>query len=47
MKDLSFGITVTVVGMLVTFSSLALLAVICIALRKIFPYKEEEEGAKE
>ncbi len=47
MKDLSFGITVTIVGMGVTFFSLALLAVICVGLRKALPYKEEEGADKE
>lgn len=42
MKDFSFGIAVTVIGMGVTFFTLALLAVICVGLRRLFPYKEEE-----
>ncbi|MBI4333697.1 MAG: OadG family protein [Chloroflexi bacterium] len=46
-SDFPYGITVTVIGMGVTFATLALLACICIGLRKIFPYKEEEEGQKE
>lgn len=40
---MSFGLTVTLVCMSVTFSSLAIIALACVALRKAFPYKEEEE----
>lgn len=43
MNDLGFGLTMALVGMSVTFSSLAIIALACIALRKVFPYKEEEE----
>ena len=46
-SDFPFGITVTVIGMGVTFATLVILAYICVGLRKVFPYKEEEEGQKE
>ncbi|MDP2719169.1 MAG: OadG family protein [Dehalococcoidia bacterium] len=46
MKDLSFGLTVTVLGMGITFFTLALIAVICLLLRKVLPYQEGEEGEK-
>lgn len=43
MKNLPMGLVMTVCGMGVTFISLTILAGLCIALRKLFPYKEEEE----
>jgi Na+-transporting methylmalonyl-CoA/oxaloacetate decarboxylase gamma subunit len=47
LKDLSFGLTVTFLGMGVTFATLALLALVCVALRKVFPYREGEEGEQQ
>ena len=49
LKDFGFGITMTIIGMGVTFATLALLGLICVGLRKWAPYKEEEseEGSKE
>jgi Na+-transporting methylmalonyl-CoA/oxaloacetate decarboxylase gamma subunit len=47
MKDLGFGLTMTVIGMGVTFVTLCLLILIIRLLLKLFPYKKEEETGKE
>ncbi len=44
MQNLPMGLLMTVCGMGVTFISLFILMLICFALRKMYPYKEEEEG---
>ena len=41
--DWSFGLTMTVAGMAVTFITLYLLTLLIRLLNKLFPYKEEEE----
>lgn len=46
-SDFPFGITVTVIGMGITFATLIFLAYVCVGLRKLFPYKEEDEGQKQ
>jgi sodium pump decarboxylase gamma subunit len=47
MKDIGFGITMTVMGMGVTFLTLLLLIVIIRLLLKFLPYKKEEESGKD
>ncbi len=44
MKDLAFGLTMTVMGMGVTLLTLYLLALVIRLLIKLFPLKEEEES---
>jgi len=44
MDNWTFGITMVVVGMLGTFVSLLVLGLVISALKKLFPYKNEEEG---
>jgi Na+-transporting methylmalonyl-CoA/oxaloacetate decarboxylase gamma subunit len=44
MKDLAFGLTMTVMGMGVTFVTLYLLTLLIRLLIRLFPKKEEEEG---
>jgi Na+-transporting methylmalonyl-CoA/oxaloacetate decarboxylase gamma subunit len=44
MKDLSFGLTMTVMGMGVTFITLYLLTLLIRLLIRLFPRKEEEDG---
>lgn len=41
MKDFGFGITMTIIGMGVTFATLFILLLVCLGLKKWFPYKEE------
>jgi Na+-transporting methylmalonyl-CoA/oxaloacetate decarboxylase gamma subunit len=43
MKDLAFGLTVTLVGMGVTLFTLYILILVIRLLDKIFPFKAEEE----
>ena len=43
MDNLTFGITVTVVGMGGTIFSLWVLSLLIDLLKKIFPYKESDE----
>jgi len=47
LKDLGFGLTMTVMGMGITFLTLCLLILIIRLLSKLFPYKKEEETSKE
>ena len=47
MKDLGFGLTMTVMGMGVTLLTLCLLILIIRLLSKLFPYRKEEETGKE
>jgi sodium pump decarboxylase gamma subunit len=42
MKDLAFGLTMTVMGMGVTFITLFILIVIIRLLVKLYPYRKEE-----
>jgi len=44
MNDLSFGLTMTVAGMGVTFITLYLLTLLIRLLNKLFPFKKEEQG---
>jgi Na+-transporting methylmalonyl-CoA/oxaloacetate decarboxylase gamma subunit len=44
MKDLAFGLTMTVMGMGVTLITLYLLTLLIRLLIKLFPRKEDEEG---
>lgn len=41
--DWSFGLTMTVAGMGVTFITLYLLTLLVRLLNKLFPYKQEED----
>jgi len=43
MDNWTFGITMIVVGMGGTFVSLLILSLVMIILKKLFPYKKEEE----
>ncbi len=43
MKDLSFGLTMTFIGMGVTLLTLCLLILIILLMNKIFPHKKKEE----
>jgi Na+-transporting methylmalonyl-CoA/oxaloacetate decarboxylase gamma subunit len=43
-KDLAFGLTMTVMGMGVTLITLYLLTLLIRLLIRLFPMKEEEEG---
>jgi len=44
MKDWAFGLTMTVMGMGVTFITLYLLTLLIRLLIRLFPSKEEEES---
>jgi len=46
MDNLTFGITMTVVGMGATLVSLWFLTLVITLLKKIFPYREEAEKGK-
>jgi Na+-transporting methylmalonyl-CoA/oxaloacetate decarboxylase gamma subunit len=43
-KDLAFGLTMTIMGMGVTLITLYLLTLLIRLLIRLFPMKEEEEG---
>lgn len=43
MKDLSFGLTMTFMGMGVTLLTLGILILIIGLMNKIFPFKKEED----
>ena len=47
MKDWAFGLTMTVMGMGVTFITLYLLTLLIRLLIKLFPRKEEEEKSED
>jgi Na+-transporting methylmalonyl-CoA/oxaloacetate decarboxylase gamma subunit len=44
MKDWAFGLTMTILGMGVTFITLYLLTLLIRLLIRLFPSKEEDEG---
>ena len=44
MKDWAFGLTMTILGMSVTFITLYLLTLLIRLLIRLFPRKEEEES---
>jgi Na+-transporting methylmalonyl-CoA/oxaloacetate decarboxylase gamma subunit len=44
MKDMAFGLTMTVAGMGVTFITLYLLMLLIRLLNKLFPFKKEDES---
>ncbi len=44
MKDLAFGLTMTIMGMGVTFLTLYLLILVIRLLTRLFPFKKEGEG---
>jgi Na+-transporting methylmalonyl-CoA/oxaloacetate decarboxylase gamma subunit len=43
MTDLNFGLTMTIIGMGVTFLTLFLLTLVIRLLNRLYPFKEEEE----
>jgi len=43
MKDLPFGLTMTLAGMGITLLTLYILTLIIRLLNRLFPYKKEEE----
>lgn len=43
MKDLSFGLTMTFMGMGVTLLTLCLLILVIYLMNKIYPFKKEDE----
>lgn len=47
MKDLGFGMTMTLIGMGVTLLTLVLLGYVIRLLIKLFPYRKEDETAKD
>jgi hypothetical protein len=47
MNNLTFGISIIVVGMGGTLLTLWLFSIIMVVLKKMFPYKAENEGNKE
>ena len=44
MKDMAFGLTMTVAGMGVTFITLYLLTLLIRLLNKLFPFEKEKEN---
>jgi len=44
MSDITFGLTMTVAGMGITFITLYLLTLLIRLLNKLFPFKKEGEG---
>jgi Na+-transporting methylmalonyl-CoA/oxaloacetate decarboxylase gamma subunit len=46
MKDLTFGLTVTLVGMGVTLLTLYILTLVIQVLNRFFPFKAEEKQKK-
>jgi Na+-transporting methylmalonyl-CoA/oxaloacetate decarboxylase gamma subunit len=44
MKDMAFGLTMTVAGMGVTFITLYLLTLLIRLLNKLFPFEKEKES---
>ncbi len=46
LKDLGFGLTMTVMGMGITLLTLVLLMLVIRLMSKLFPYKKDEESAK-
>lgn len=46
MNNWSFGLTMTVAGMGITFLTLYLLTLLIRLLNKLFPFKKEEEKTK-
>ena len=47
MDNLTFGISIIVVGMGGTLLTLWILSLLMIVLKKAFPYKEENKGKEE
>jgi len=45
LKDMGFGLTMTVVGMGATFLTLYILTLVIRLMNRLFPHEEEEEGA--
>lgn len=47
MDNLTFGVSMIVVGMGGTLLTLWILSLLMVVLKRIFPYKEEADGKKE
>jgi len=47
MDNVTFGVTIIIVGMGGTLLTLGLLSLLMVLLKKVFPYKEENEKNKE
>jgi hypothetical protein len=47
MDNLTFGVSMIVVGMGGTLLTLWILSLLMVVLKRIFPYKEEVDGKKE
>jgi len=47
MDNLTFGVTIIIVGMGGTLLTLGLLSLLMVLLKKVFPYKEETGENKE
>jgi hypothetical protein len=47
MDNLTFGVSIIVVGMGGTLLTLWLLSLLMVVLKRVFPYKAENEGKKE
>jgi hypothetical protein len=47
MDNLTFGVSIIVVGMGGTLLTLWILSLLMVVLKRVFPYKAENEGKKE
>ncbi|MDP2918903.1 MAG: OadG family protein [Dehalococcoidia bacterium] len=47
MKDIGFGLTMTVMGMGVTLLTLVFLGYVIRLLTKLFPFKKEDEASQD
>jgi len=47
MDNLTFGVSIVVVGMGGTLLTLWILSLLMVVLKRVFPYKAENEGNKE
>ena len=44
MTDLTFGLTMTIIGMGITLLTLLLLTLVIRLMNKLFPFRKEDEG---
>ncbi len=44
MDKLSFGLTMLIVGMGGTLATLTFMSLVMVLLKRLFPYKDDEEG---
>jgi hypothetical protein len=47
MDNVTFGVSIIIVGMGGTLLTLWILSLVMLLLKRLFPYKEENEGNKE